>query len=197
MRRVDIRELHSIMPIENVPSVMKHGILCFNGVKRLAHASVALAGVQNRRDDRTMPNGKSLHDFANLYFDARNPMMSRIRSRHNQVCVLRINQRVLDLSEVVITDGNAASDYTYFGDGIGAWRKLDKELIFAEDWTDTDPIKYYSKKRSKCAEVLIPSKISPEYIVGAYVSGERGLKNLAAKGFELPITIDAHMFFAD
>jgi hypothetical protein len=42
MNRTDVRELHFITPIENVPSIIKYGILSHNLSDRLHHKSVAM-----------------------------------------------------------------------------------------------------------------------------------------------------------
>jgi hypothetical protein len=67
--------LHYITPIANVPSILQRGILCHNQVKSLAHQSVAMPQIQQRRTKKSVPGGRHLHDYANLYFDARNPML--------------------------------------------------------------------------------------------------------------------------
>ena len=56
--------------------------------------------------------------------------------------------------DVVITDGNAAGDYTKFAPAPGGLRIVNKELTFAEYWTDDDVIQGYRRKSAKCAEVL-------------------------------------------
>ncbi|WP_189339762.1 hypothetical protein [Rhodanobacter denitrificans] len=45
-----IIELHCIMPMGNILSVLAHGILSYESTARLPHASVAMAEVQERRD---------------------------------------------------------------------------------------------------------------------------------------------------
>jgi len=79
---MNIKELHNIMPIANIPFVMEHGILSHNLRERLKipNHSVALEEVQELRARKVVPGGRPLHDYANLYFDAHNPMLSRIRS---------------------------------------------------------------------------------------------------------------------
>ena len=61
-------ELHSIMPIANLPSVMAHGILSYERAAKLPHRSVALQPVQDRRDKKQVPGGLRLNQYANLYF---------------------------------------------------------------------------------------------------------------------------------
>jgi len=55
MTREDIRELHCIMPIANLRSVMQSGILSHDRTKRVGHASVALEDVQDRRRGKRVP----------------------------------------------------------------------------------------------------------------------------------------------
>ena len=56
-------------------------------------------------------------------------------------------------------------------------------------------IEYWEKKRIKCAEVLVPDRIAPEFINGAYVSCSEAEQKLLDTGFNLPIYIDSHLFF--
>jgi len=96
MNRVDITELHFIAPIANVPSILRHGILSHRQADRLAHDSVAMPEVQERRKNKLIPGARHLHEYANLYFDAHNPMLSMRRAQNDAVCVLRADCAVLD-----------------------------------------------------------------------------------------------------
>jgi len=58
MTREDILELHRIMPIANLWSVMQSGILSHNRAKRVRHASIALEDVLDRRRGKRVPGGK-------------------------------------------------------------------------------------------------------------------------------------------
>jgi len=155
-----------------------------------------MPGVQERRKDIKVPLGLHLHDYVNLYFHARNPMLYVLKAQHQDLCVLRISSRVLDLQDVVITDGNAASRYTRFLPAPSGLSDLNSEDMFAQWWTDEDIIREWEKKRKRCAEVLVPHRIEVEYIIGAYVSCEVSAEALRLQGFEKPIAVDAHLFFA-
>jgi hypothetical protein len=195
MKRSDLHELHYITPIQNVPSIMNHGILCLHKAKKLDHTSVAMQEIQEIRAKKIVPGGKRLHTYVNLYFCARNPMMYKRASQHKSICVLRINTEVLDLPGVVIADGNAASGYTGFWPSKSGLDRIDLELVFAEWWTDSNQIQQWHKARVKCAEVLVPDSIDPRYIQGAYASCEESQRLLEGLGFRLPITIDPKLFF--
>lgn len=45
-----VTELHCIMPMVNIGSVMTHGILSHERAAKLPHRSVAMQPVQERRD---------------------------------------------------------------------------------------------------------------------------------------------------
>src|SRR4030043_1950598 len=114
MKRSERHELHYITPIQNVSSIMHHGILCHQKARQLNHASVAMQKVQDIRSRKRVPGGLPLHAYVNLYFCARNPMMRKRTHQHLSLCVLQVSVGVLDLPNVVVADGNAASDYTAF-----------------------------------------------------------------------------------
>lgn len=195
MNREDISELHYITHIDNICSIIQRGILCNRKAKRLTHVSVALPEVQDKRTNKSVPGGKSLHEYVNLYFTARNPMLFKRRTQHEELCVLIVSSAVLDLPDVVITDGNAASDYTIFLPSPSGLKKVDKELVYAEYWTDADTFKEWEKKRVKCAEVLVPDKVDTTYIIGGYASCSSSAQALNNLGVGLSIKINPHLFF--
>jgi hypothetical protein len=88
MKRPDVTELHYITPIANVPSILQYGILSHARAERVPHGSVAMQEIQDRRRNKQIPGARTLHDYANLYFDAHNPMLSARRSQNDLLCVL-------------------------------------------------------------------------------------------------------------
>lgn len=159
-----VTELHSIMPIANLPSVLAHGILSYERATRLRHASVAMQPVQDRRDQKRVPQGLRLHQYANLYFHARNPMLYKRLAEAESLCVLRVSLDVLPICDVVITDSNAASDYVRFLHR-SQWALIDFDDVFAPDWRHpNDPTRYFQHKSRKCAEVLVPHRVPAELL---------------------------------
>jgi ssDNA thymidine ADP-ribosyltransferase, DarT len=177
MDRDEVKELHFITSIDNLASILRRGILCHNRAERIEHRSVASAEVQDRRRGKRVLGGSALHSYANLYFDARNPMMSRLLyDGHDDLIILRVSTAVLDIPETVVTDGNAAATGARFYPSPEGLKYLDSDLIFARSWADERywPTKegFWSKeerKRVRCAEVLVPKLIPSEYIEGCYV----------------------------
>jgi hypothetical protein len=197
MKLADLAELHYIAPIANAKSILSNGILSHQGAQAVKHHSVADPIIQARRKSRRVPGALRLHEYVNLYFTARNPMLFRRKAQHHSLAVLRVDPGVLELPGVVICDGNASSDYTKFLAAPSGIAALDHDLIYAEHWTSDDPIDQWNRKRVKCAEVLVPTTVPPEYLLGAYVSGQRGeaALRLEWRGSSLQIDIDSHMFF--
>jgi len=188
-------EFQSIMPIENIPSVLKHGILSNERALALKHQSVAMQEIQERRDKKRVPGGLKLHQYANLYFHARNPMLYKRKDEAARLCVLRISTEVSNEKGVVFTDCNAASDYVRFLHP-SQWRLLDIAAIFALDWRHpNDEIAHFRHRSQKCAEILVPHYVDRKYLVGAYVIDAVRLQQLKDLGFDLPIAINSAIFF--
>ncbi|NJK42585.1 MAG: DUF4433 domain-containing protein [Aquincola sp.] len=155
-----ILELHCIMPMDNLSSVLQHGILSYERAAALLHHSVAMPEVQERRDQKQVPGGLRLHQYANLYFHARNPMMYKRLDQADALCVLRVNRDVMQLPGVVLTDQNAASDYVRFL-ALAQIGEIDMNRVYALDWRHQDRITFYRQKAAKCAEVLVPGQVAP------------------------------------
>ncbi len=144
-----VTEFQCIMPLANIPSALKHGILSHERASKLPHRSVAMVEAQERREPKPVPGGLKLHQYANLYFHARNPMMYSRQEQASYLCVLRVSLSILQLEGVVIADRNAASDWVRFlrPDQL---HLLDFDRIFARDWRDSNRFEYL---RSKVKEV--------------------------------------------
>jgi hypothetical protein len=190
-----VTEFHCIMPMDNTPSVLQHGILSHERTATLEHKSVAMQVVQDRRDAKRVPGGLMLHHYANLYFHARNPMMFSRREVAPELCVLQVSTDVQQLPGVVFADANASSDYVRFLHP-SQWRELAFDDIFALDWRHpNDPIAYRRHRSRKCAEVLVPNQVEPKFLTGAYVVDRTAAQRLARRGFSLPVTIQPALFF--
>src|SRR5438093_4550990 len=104
MNRTDLRELHNIAHFANLPSILTHGILSHNRARKRNPTSIANQEVQEIRHSKSVPGGRPLHDYANLYISARNAMLYKVLGlpespppSHITVGVLSVNTKVLDL----------------------------------------------------------------------------------------------------
>lgn len=120
---------------------------------------------------------------------------------HEDLAVLRIDSSILDEFEVVISDGNAASGYAKFHTSPEGLRYLDKNLIFAEYWTDPNLIIEYRRKCAICAEVLVLDSVSSQFIIGIYVctqkTYEKVVELLRELSFVDKISTNPRLFFQE
>lgn len=161
---------------------------------RLPHESIAMDEMQQKRDRKQVPGGLKLHQYANLYFHARNPMMYKRRERFRELCVLRVSTEISKMPGVVFTDSNASGDYVRFLSP-NQWNLLDFDDIYAADWRHPDPIAFYRHKSRKCAEVLVPHRVEPKFLIGAWVADTAVGIKMTELGFVLPIEVDPVLFF--
>jgi len=198
MDRSDVKELYFITFISNVRSIIEHGILSHNKSVKIPHDdSLPMPKMQEKRKIKKIPGtNKKLHDYANLYFDAHNPMLSRRRDRNNEICVLRIDANVLDLQGVIIADQNASSEYVRFYPVTQGLAAINKERLFAKYWTHAENIyEEWAHKSVKCAEVLVPDEVEPRYILVAYVANQAAFAAFKKLKIELNVSIKSDIFF--
>lgn len=174
---------------------MKYGLLSNDKAKRIAHTSIAMQEVQDKREAKIVPNGLRLHQYANLYFDPRNPMLSARRNQNEDICILNIAVSILDYRGVVVQDCNASSSYASFYEPEVGIKNIDFNLVYATWWKDDD---YYVEKRKKsikCAEVLVPYEVPYEFIKCAAVISENAKQKLEVAGFDKKIYVKPELFF--
>ena len=152
--------------------------------------------IQERRMNKRIPGAGTLHDYANFYFDAHNPMLSRLRAQNDDICILRVDAQILDLPGVIIADRNAASDWVRFfpvDEGLVA---LNRDRVFARYWTHPENVfEEMSHKSEKCAEVLVPDCVRSGFLVGAYVANEAALQKFQQLNIGLPVSVRNDIFF--
>ena len=155
------RYFYYITHIDNLKSILKNGILSRSQIKdenniwvklKLAKGIKSIHAediIQIRRDKKF--KDRSLWEYANLYFQVRNPMLYRVIREFGakNTIVLQINSDIIKKSDIGITDGNAASSETQFfknvNEGLNA---LDSKQFKKEYWNESD-------KRKLMAELLI------------------------------------------
>lgn len=204
MRREELTELHFITPHSNLTSLLQYGIQSHRRAEigrrkgLLQAASIAMQEVQDIREGVRVPGGRELHDYANLYLCARNPMMFKRKDSHAELCVLRLAPTVLEIEGAIVTDRNAAAGICRFWNAAEGLKNINREMVFADDWRHpNDQIAYYKHKAIKCAEVLIPNFIPPKYIVGAYVSCGETADKIKEITPDLSIDINEKLFFRE
>jgi O-acetyl-ADP-ribose deacetylase (regulator of RNase III) len=197
-KKAEISSLFYITHVENLPSILKHGILSHSQVeaKKVPYKPIYDAGIVNNRKAKCTPAGKSLWDYANVYLQPRNPMMYRVVhevSRKN-LAVVAVRPDVLNGASVLLTDGNAASGPTSFyavADGLKVIQNQ-WSVIQAEYWRADN-----GSKRQIMAECLVPDMIQAEHILSVYVA-DAETKNRADELLghsRVHVVPEPHMFF--
>jgi hypothetical protein len=185
-----ISGLYYITHIENLPSIMEHES---NGIN---FTPIYDSGIVSSRKEKTVPDGRSLWQFANLYFQARNAMLYRVvcekSSRH--IAIISIRPDIVNRNDIFISTGNAASYQTEIvlaGDGR---KKIPKILEDAdrEYWSSED-----GSKRRMMAECLIPTRVPPEDIQTVYVANHEAAGDVrkSLRKYNVPVVPQPEMFF--
>lgn len=197
MRREELSELHNVVGISNISSIIEHGILFHRRAGRMGvkHESIANPNVQRVRQRKSVPGGLPLHEYACLYVNARNPMTHFWKEDHARLCILRIDPAVVAIPNVVVSDMNAARNAARFYPPVEGLGRLDVGVMFAQYWTHADPQERDRRKAMMCAEILVPHQIDPSYILGAYVSCEQSRRDVEAVAPGLPVDVNPYLFF--
>lgn len=171
-KKPEIRNLYYITHVDNVKSIVRDGILSHAVVEELhvEHKQIYDAAIVGRRSKRMAPDGQTLWHFANLYFQARNPMLYRVLREKGpgEVAVLEVGREALYIDGAFISVGNAAaaeSEILPAKDGLKKIEAIWPE-ISSEWWRAND-----GSKRRIMAECLVPNRIPPELVHAVYVYG--------------------------
>lgn len=172
-KRKRFREFYYITHIKNIPSILTKGILSHERIKKekVKYVPIYDEEIVSRRQHRTAPDGRNLWSFANLFFNARNPMLYRVTREKpvEELAVLGIDKVVSDQEDVFLTTGNAASDQTEIL-GENEAKKALKEIIkeTSRDWWGIAD----GTKRTMMAECLVPDFVPPQRIKSIYVAND-------------------------
>ncbi|NUO83783.1 DUF4433 domain-containing protein [candidate division KSB1 bacterium] len=170
-KKPEIKSLYYITHVENLRSIFSHGILSHRYLEErgVKYRAIYDAEIVSHRKLKTTPDGRSLWEFANVYFQPRNPMLYRVvhETERKEIVVLGLQPRVLELPSAYLTDGNAANSATAFFDyqsGLDAVAEI-WNTINGEWWNSMD-----GSKRKIMAECLVPGEIPPDFIHSIYVT---------------------------
>ncbi|MEM0344084.1 MAG: DarT ssDNA thymidine ADP-ribosyltransferase family protein [Thermoplasmata archaeon] len=201
-RPFHLRQLFYITPTTNIPSILERGILSHARVEResIPHQTIYDEAIVAMRGQKRINDNLFLADYANLFFEPRNAMLLRVLCTppHNDdnIAILGVDKSILEMPNVLVTNGLAARSETRFFQACELTRVLAEceRALCVEMWDG-------STKSKRMAECLVPDAVPPEYIKMIYVnsldSKSRLAQKLAALGFsEIEIVTDSEMFFA-
>jgi hypothetical protein len=193
-----VEGLYYITHIDNLPSIMARGVLCHHRIdsEQIPFTHIYDAQIVANRSAMHVPDGRSLWEFANLYFQPRNAMLYRVLCEKSaeDVVVLAIQPTVLNRPDIFISTGNAASPLSEILPASQARRRV-PQIKAATDkkwWTEVD-----GSKREMMAECLVPDSVPSELIQTIYVASHEvadKAKALLGQG-GLPVIPEPEMFF--
>lgn len=189
----DARFLFHLTHEENIPGILEEGVLLSHNQahERRRPKDVSDPAVQERRAAKVDPiHGRPLHDYVNLYFRARGPMLFARREVQRSLVVLYVDRRLLRQRGVIFTDGNAASDSTRFFSDPKDLEELDWDCLDAEHWTE-----FPDGRRKRAAEVLVPHPVRLALVVRAVVRQELLRRRLSEQGWHTPVDVRQDWFF--
>ena len=188
--------LYHLTHVDNMPSILKHGLLSHNNAhaRGLVTEDLSDPDVQDRRADRRLDD-RPLHDYVCLYFNPKNPMLFKRRDHQDDIVILCLDRRLLAQSGTFFTDGNAAGDATNFFNDPRDLDELDWDCIRRDYWSESD-----DGRRKRCAEILVPDAIPFDEVRRVYIrtdSTQTRLSDLmsAAGRQATPIHLDRGMYF--
>jgi O-acetyl-ADP-ribose deacetylase (regulator of RNase III) len=188
-KKFELRELYYITHVKNIASIMNKGIFSHNKIvsEGLDFERIYNPEVVSRREKITVPDGRSLWNFANVYFQARNPMLFTV-IRNNpleSIAVIGVDRSILNRNDIYITTGNAAHSQSEILP-VSEKKKILPDIIGNINrvyWNEVD-----GSKRTIMAECLVPDVISPDYIRSIYFA-DFNSKNKAEQSLKKPLHI--------
>lgn len=198
MRRAYIKELYYITHIDNLPSILDIGILCHERVQTedIQYTPIYDDDIVSHRRERHIPDGRSLWNFTNLYFQPRNAMLYQVVHEKpvNDIVILGVRLNILNRPDIFISTGNAAhslSDILTASEGKKVISQIKKDTD-KEYWTEE-----VGSKRKMMAECLVPNLVPPEFIQAIYIASHDAVAKVKAtlqQSNLLPVVVP-HMFF--
>jgi hypothetical protein len=154
----------NIKHIDELSFVLEHGICSRNKLKQLNHTPIEIANksVVRIRDDKKV-NKKPLHDYANLYFNPRNAMLTEVLALTGKENIL-IFEIILNINipNVVFTDGNAARYETNDEKSYDLIQNKIRPTVYNQYWD-------HEEKRIMMAECLVPEVVPSQFIASIYI----------------------------
>lgn len=197
-KKPEIKGLYYITHIDNIPSIVQRGILAHRRIQEsgIPYTPIYDAQIVSNREKKLTPDGRSLWDFANLYFQPRNPMLYRVLHEKNDkdVVVVGVRRSALSGPRAFLALGNAASAATEIlplNEGLDRLPEI-WDSINSEWWNSVD-----GSKRKIMAECLLPDLVRSEEIHSVYVANHAAAEKVKHMGLpgHLAVVPEPNMFF--
>ncbi len=174
-----LSNLYYFASLDNLTSLLNHGILSKNDVIRsqIQSTSFAEKSVQHKRMSKKVVLDSDrvvyLHDLVPLYLTPQTPTLSARRELNERLFFVDVSLDLLynPVIDLAFTDGNAASHETTFYSTLTKLSLIPWDVIQAGYWND-----FADGSRKRCAEFLVYPRVSPRYFTRLVVSSRRVLE---------------------
>ncbi len=191
--------LYYITHLANLDSILELGIWSHQRIedKAIHTTKIYNEEIVNRRATKLTLEGKSLWNYSNVFFQPRNPMLYKVVNEvgHKNIAIIKVSKDILNRLDILISDGNAASDgtrITKFNEKVLG--NILENILDLEYWNEIP-----DGKRRVMAECLVPDRIPPEMVTAVHVSNDQVATYVREKPSiiqnAIRVTKEPHMFF--
>jgi len=155
----------------NLEGIRRHGILAWSRAhsEGFIDTDISDPSVQQRRNRPEPVFKQSIHDYAPLYLNPKNPMLYVRKHLQHEIVILFISPTVLDNGQHVFTDGNAAAGATQFSRNRSVVAESETVLL-APRWVNSpmgnagDALKFLCTKTSRRATLSRRCATTKHYV---------------------------------
>ena len=198
LTKIPFRSLFHITHYKNIPGILKNGLLSHTKAHsmKLTEVDISNPEINAKRRREESIYKYSIHDYAPLYINPRNPMLHSLcvkQNMRNDLIIIKVSPNILVNSNVLFTDGNAAEESSKFYNNLDDFNKLDWSCINDEYYFD-----YKDGKRVKCSEVLVHNSVQIPYIDEFISYDEKVITEILGlfpNHMNIKLNIDRHIFY--
>jgi len=186
--RYHINYFYHMTHIDNVASILKHGLL--SHTNSFVKQDISNHSVNSRRARREPIYYRSIHSYVPFYFNPKNAMLYARRDMQEDIVILVFDKSIFFEDGAIFTDGNASADATRFFKNPNDLDKLNWDCIFySEYWND-----FVDGKRQRMAELLVPNRVSSSKIAKIICSNS-GTKRVLERLTNIRIEVNPYQYF--
>lgn len=165
--------LYHITHVDNLESIMKHGILSKRLLQEL-NISPTLVLNEKKIKNKKTPHGRSVDpilrpmDFVNFFFQPKNPLLYRLVKENKKIIVLEISFDI-DSPGIYVSDGDITNKKTKWFSSLD----VNNEIVNINKVSIMDGWLYnQDDKRKIMSECKIPDIVMPSHIRSIYASND-------------------------
>lgn len=167
IKQIRVATIDHITHIDNLESILENGLMSHGN--SFQKVDISNQDVNARRNKIEPIYNRSIHNYVPLYFNPRNAMLYRNRNDfgNDNIVILGFSKNILLLENSIFTNGNAASNNTWFTNDINNLLLIDWNKVWSRSWCNNH-INDESIKNTMMAEFLIYEHLGIENLEVIY-----------------------------